>query len=302
MSETQKPSSDTSGTVTRFAPSPTGYLHLGHAYAAWQAYEFAVNNNGRFVLRIEDTDHTRCRPEFEEAILEDLSWLGLTWEEPVRRQSEHLPLYASYIEKLSDRGLIYPCFCSRKEILETSQQQNLPIGADGPLYPGTCRALSEDETASRLASGGAHVLRLNLERALQEASKDLSFDEAGSDTGLAKGKTPVDPRTSGDIVLARKGSTTSYHVSVVIDDHLQGITDVVRGRDLYSATHVHRLLQALWGFDAPRYHHHALLIDADGRKLSKRDQDHSLQAMKKAGLMPADLKVLIKDNLAAQSQ
>ncbi|TNE57885.1 MAG: tRNA glutamyl-Q(34) synthetase GluQRS [Alphaproteobacteria bacterium] len=302
MSKPQHPTQTASGTVTRFAPSPTGFLHLGHAYAAWVAFEFATDNHARFLLRIEDTDQTRCQPEFERAILEDLRWLGLTWQEPVRRQSEHLPLYAEYIQKLSGRGLTYPCFCSRKEILETSHQQNLPIGPDGPLYPGTCRMLSEKDTARRLASGDAHVLRLDLEKALQEVSSDLCFDEQGSDNDLPKGSTLVDPTNAGDIVLARKGSTTSYHASVVIDDHLQGITDVVRGRDLYSATHIHRVLQELWGFAAPRYHHHAVLVDENGRKFSKRDRDHSLQAMKKAGKTPADLKEMIEENLAAQGQ
>ncbi|TNE36565.1 MAG: tRNA glutamyl-Q(34) synthetase GluQRS [Alphaproteobacteria bacterium] len=302
MTEPEKLPPGVLNITTRFAPSPTGFLHLGHAFAAWQAFGFAAQNNGRFVLRIEDTDHTRCRPEFETAILEDLHWLGLTWEEPVRRQSDHLAVYKSYIDHLTELGLTYPCFCSRKEILEASAAANLPIGPDGPLYPGTCRKLTPREIHRHQADGRSHVLRLDLTEALKKVPPSLTFDEVGSDGSLPKGPTPVDATSAGDIVLARKGSTTSYHASVVVDDHLQGITDVVRGRDLYSATHIHRLLQELWGFEAPRYHHHDLLLDSDGRKLSKRDQDHAIRAMKKAGKTPADLKEMIEENLAAQNR
>lgn len=281
--------------ITRFAPSPTGFLHLGHAYSARLTHLFANDNKGRLLLRIEDTDQTRCRPEFEKAILDDLNWLEIEWRPPLRRQSEHLEIYRDYISDLTDRGLTYPCFCTRKEIQETAQKEEIAIGPDGPLYPGTCRQLSKAEQKARLADAEPYVIRIYLARAINEINEPLTFEEHGADPQIENGELTVDPARGGDFVLARKGSTTSYHASVVIDDHLQGITDIVRGRDLYAATHIHRLLQALWQFEPPRYHHHGLLVDDKGRKLSKRDKAHSLISMRQTGATLNDIEGLIEE-------
>lgn len=271
---------------TRFAPSPTGLLHLGHAFSALTVEEFARTHQGELLLRIEDTDHTRCRPEFEQAIFEDLKWLGLNWPEPVRRQSEHLDIYQRFVTALTDRGLTYPCFCSRKEILSKTAENNAPIGPDGPLYPGTCRNLSENQVHAHMGEGHPHVFRLDLQKAIAEVTQPLEFFESGIGPKGETGSLVADPEIAGDIVLARKGSTTSYHVSVVVDDHLQGISDVVRGQDLFYATHIHRLLQMLWEFEPPNYHHHPLLRDDTGRRFSKKDKDLSLRSMRNAGISP----------------
>jgi glutamyl-Q tRNA(Asp) synthetase len=272
------------GLITRFAPSPTGLLHLGHAYAALVGWRRARAASGRFLLRIEDIDATRCRPEFTAAILEDLGWLGLDWDGAVRLQSEHLAEYRAVLAALAGRGLIYPCFCTRAAILrEVEQAASAPHGPDGaPLYPGTCRRLSADERAARLAAGEAHALRLDMARALALAPGGLAFAEEG------EGVVACDPAQFGDAVLARKDAPASYHLCVTHDDALQGVTLVTRGVDLKPATHLHRLLQALLGWPAPRYAHHALLTDATGRRLAKRDRAATLRDLRAAGVSPAE--------------
>ncbi|RYF04282.1 MAG: tRNA glutamyl-Q(34) synthetase GluQRS, partial [Oxalobacteraceae bacterium] len=249
-------------TVTRFAPSPTGLLHLGHAHAALSAWRAG----DRCLLRIEDIDATRCRPEFTAAILDDLAWLGLTWDGPVRIQSGHMAEYRAALDRLAARGLLYPCFCTRAEIArEVAAASQAPHGPDGPLYPGTCRRLSPKARAERIARGDPFALRLDMAAALAEAPADLSYEEAG------EGRLRCDPAQFGDAVLARKEIPASYHLCVTHDDALQGVTLVTRGEDLRPATHLHRLLQALLGWPEPRYAHHRLLTDASGRRLAKRD-------------------------------
>jgi glutamyl-Q tRNA(Asp) synthetase len=268
--------------VTRFAPSPTGHLHLGHVHAAALAWRQARQAGGRFLLRIEDIDPTRCRPEYTEAILEDLAWLGLDWDGPVRVQSAHLADYRATLDALSARGLLYPCFCTRADIArEIAAAGAAPHGPDGPLYPGTCRLLSSAERAARIARGEPHALRLDMAAALATLAAPLTFEEAG------EGCLRCDPARFGDAVLARKDVATSYHLCVTHDDALQGVTLVTRGVDLKPATDLHRLLQALMGWPAPRYAHHALLTDAGGRRLAKRDRAATVREMRAAGLSPA---------------
>jgi len=282
-------SQDTSTTVTRFAPSPSGYLHLGHAYSALYAEKAARESGGRFLLRIEDIDRGRCRPEFETAIYEDLAWLGLSWEEPVRRQSDHMDEYRVTASALEARGLLYPCFCTRKEILaEVEAAGHAPHGPDGPLYPGTCRKLSADERLARKTAGDAFALRLDVNRALAETGP-LSWTE------ISEGEIAADPALFGDVVLARKDVPTSYHLSVTMDDALQGVTLVTRGVDLKPATHVHRLLQALLGLPTPRYDHHGLLTDELGRRYAKRDKAATLRALREAGRTPEEVRALAHD-------
>lgn len=268
-----------SGTlVTRFAPSPTGFLHLGHAYSAWMAWRLAVQSGGRFLLRIEDIDGTRCRSEYDAALQDDLAWLGLQWEQPVRRQSEHLPEYRSVVEGLRSRGLLYPCFCSRAEIQrEIEAAGGAPHGIDGPLYPGTCRRLSADEVHARIQRGDPYALRLNLERALESVPVELCW------TDLQRGDQRAQPEVLGDVVLVRRDIGCSYHLCVVWDDALQGVTHVSRGEDLFEATHLHRLLQALLGLPVPVYAHHGLLKDAAGKRLAKRDRAESLRGLREQG-------------------
>jgi glutamyl-Q tRNA(Asp) synthetase len=259
--------------VTRFAPSPAGYLHVGHAYSALIAWRRARLAGGRFLLRLEDIDPVRCRPEFATALLGDLAWLGLDWDGPVRVQSRHLSDYAAVLDTLRARGLIYPCFCSRADI----QRQVIaaaPHGPDGgPMYPGTCRRLTEAERAAR--ADQPHALRLDMARALIQG---LTFEEEG------EGTIAADPARFGDVVLARKDTPTSYHLCVTHDDALQGVTLVTRGEDLKQSTHLHRLLQALMGWPTPVYAHHRLLIDATGRRLAKRDRAVTLRALRAAGV------------------
>ena len=265
--------------VTRFAPSPTGYLHLGHAYSALLAWRRARDAGGRFLLRLEDIDPVRCRPEFATAIQEDLAWLGLGWDGPVRVQSAHLGDYAAVLDRLRARGLIYPCFCSRTDI-QRHVVAAAPHGPDGgPVYPGTCRNLSEAERAAR--ADLPHALRLDMARALIQ---DLTFEEAG------EGSIVADPARFGDVVLARKDTPTSYHLCVTHDDAIQGVTLVTRGEDLKQATHLHRLLQALMGWPTPVYAHHRLLTDAAGRRLAKRDRAVTLRALRAAGAKPDELR------------
>jgi glutamyl-Q tRNA(Asp) synthetase len=258
--------------VTRFAPSPTGFLHLGHAFSAWTAFSRARQAGGQFLLRLEDIDATRCKPEYAAAILEDLAWLGIAWDGEVRVQSAHLAEYAAALELLAGRGLLYPCFCSRSDILRA---QSAPHGTAG-VYPGTCRALSAAERRRRIESGALYALRLDMSRALQGAPA-LRFFEEGT------GWVEAEPGRSGDAILARRDVPTSYHLCVVYDDALQGVTHVIRGEDLADATHVHVLLQHLLGWPAPVYAHHRLLTDAGGRRLAKRDFAATLRSMREAG-------------------
>jgi glutamyl-Q tRNA(Asp) synthetase len=267
--------------VTRFAPSPTGYLHLGHAFAALYAEDLAVRSGGQFLVRIEDTDRTRARPEFEAAIFEDLTWLGLSWEEPVRRQSEHFDDYGKALQRLKTHGCAYPCFCTRKEIeAEFAASVNAPHGPDGPIYPGTCRALPAAEREQRIARGEQHAWRLDVAKAVALIDAPLSFEE------LAGGTIAVKSDLFGDFVLARKDAPASYHLAVVVDDALQGVNLVTRGNDLFAATHVHRLLQALLKLPVPQYSHHRLILDASGKRLAKRDQATTLRLLRADGWTP----------------
>lgn len=271
-------------TVTRFAPSPTGRMHIGHAYSALFAARAAAG--GRFLLRIEDIDPGRCRPEFEKGVYEDLAWLGLRWELPVRRQSEHFEDYRAALQKLDDGGVIYPCFCTRKDIQEeVSRAGHAPHGPDGILYPGTCRSLPRSERSDRIAGGEPHALRLDMARATAIAGA-LTFHDR------RHGVIAVDGPGCGDVVLARKDTPTSYHLAVTIDDAIQGITLVTRGDDLLHATHVHRILQALLGLPEPEYWHHQLLSGADGKRYAKRDRGLTLDALRETGRTPAEVRAL----------
>lgn len=275
-----------SETVTRFAPSPTGYLHLGHAFSALFAWHAAKQTGGRFILRIENIDGPRCRPEFEQAIYDDLAWLGLDWEKPVRRQSEHMADYAAALSRLAAMGLLYPCFCTRAEIAaEVARAPSAPHGADGPVYPGTCRRLEAADRETRMAAGAPYAFRLDMARAVA-ITGSLTWHDA------TRGEISADPAVQGDVVLARKDVPTSYHLSVTVDDALQAVTLVTRGEDLVQATDVHRLLQALLGLPTPDYHHHALLTDAEGRRLAKRDQAATIRALREAGNAPGEVRTL----------
>jgi glutamyl-Q tRNA(Asp) synthetase len=264
--------------TTRFAPSPTGRLHLGHAYAALVAWRRARQSDGRFLLRVENIDATRCRPEYEAAILEDLAWLGLDRDGAIRRQSEHFPEYAMALGALRARGLLYPCFCTRAEI---EQSTRAPHGPDGPIYPGTCAHLPAEVAVGRIAAGAAHAWRLHMARASAEAGP-LTYEEDGV------GAVICEPAAFGDVVLARKDTPASYHLCVTHDDAVQGVTLVTRGAELRKATDVHRLLQALMAWPVPRYAHHALLTNRAGEKLSKRDGGLTLQALRAEGVTPAE--------------
>ncbi len=274
--------------TTRFAPSPTGYLHLGHAYSALFAYHAAQAEGGRFLLRIEDIDPVRCRPEFTEALLEDLRWLELTWEEPVRRQSEHMEDYAAALAKLREMGLLYPCFCTRreieKEVMASATAPHLALqGPDGPVYPGTCRNLDPGEWAQRLARNEGANWRLDVAKAL-EMTGPLYWNDR------AAGRVKAAPLEFGDVVLARKDVPASYHLSVTVDDRLQRVTLVTRGKDLFRTTDIHRLLQALLGVTTPDYHHHELMTDATGRRFAKRDRDVTLRVLRAAGKTAAEVR------------
>ena len=275
--------------TTRFAPSPTGRLHKGHAFSALTAWRAARESGGRFLLRIENIDPTRCRPEYEAAILEDLRWLGLDWDGPVRRQSDHLDDYARALSDLEARGLLYRCFRTRKEILDTIG--DAPHGALEPAHPGPHSA---DEEARLLDEGRPFAWRLSLERARsvigEDAWRDLFFIEDGAGPKGESGRIPVRPETAGDVVLGRKDAGVAYHLAVTHDDALQGITDVVRGRDLFEATHIQRLIQTLMGWPAPRYRHHALLTDTAGRRYAKRDRSVTLAELRAGGMSAADLR------------
>jgi glutamyl-Q tRNA(Asp) synthetase len=273
--------------TTRFAPSPTGYLHLGHAFAALTAWRAARTAGGRFLLRLEDIDRARCRPEFAAAILEDLAWLGLDWDGGVRAQSEHFSEYRAVLDALAARALVYPCFCTREEIRrEGAGSAAAPHGPDGPLYPGTCRRLSDGARTARIAAGTPYALRLDVARASAEVPSALAFEEVG------EGAVACRPDQFGDVVLGRKDVPASYHLCVTHDDALQGVTLVTRAADLKPATHLHRLLQALLGWPVPRYAHHRLLTDAAGRRLAKRDRAATLRDLRARGVSPAAVRAL----------
>jgi len=294
--------------VTRFAPSPTGRLHLGHAFSALLAHDFARSRGGAFLLRIEDIDPGRSRSEHVDAIIEDLAWLGIDWDGEILFQSERLDLYRDALDRLKAAGLAYPCFCTRSAIAaEIAASAAAPHGPDGPLYPGTCRTLPARERERRMATE-AHAWRLDMERALAsllpgEGRGPVAAPELGPGLrrgAASRGEPPLywydgdtevqaEPRAYGDVVLARKDAPVSYHLAVTVDDSAQGVTDVVRGRDLYAATDVHRLLQALLGLPTPLYHHHPLLLGADGRRLAKRHGAPTLRELREAGVDPRAL-------------
>lgn len=270
----------TGSTVTRFAPSPSGLLHLGHAYAALFAARAAEREGGRFLLRIEDIDAGRCRPEFEDAVIEDLRWLGLEWEAPVLRQSDRMAAYGAALERLDGMGLLYPCFCTRKDIRdEAARSGQAPHGPDGALYPGLCRGLSQAERNDKMGRGAPFALRLDMEKAVAAAG-ELSW------TDREHGTIKAEPEIFGDVILARKDVPASYHLAVSMDDHFQGVSLVTRGEDLFQASHVHRLLQALLGLETPDYHHHGLLASADGHRYAKRDKALTLRSLRDAGHGP----------------
>lgn len=275
--------------VTRFAPSPTGRLHKGHAFSALTAWRAAKDAGGRFLLRIEDIDPTRCRPEFEAGIYEDLAWLGLDWETPVRRQSDHLADYAAVVEALDRRGLLYRCFRTRKEILDAIG--DAPHGPAEAARPGPHPA---DEEARLLAEGRPFAWRLSLDRAREAlggaAWDGLNFIEEGSGPDGESGRIKARPETAGDVVLARKDAGTAYHLAVTHDDALQKVSHVIRGQDLFEATHIQRLIQALMGWPAPVYRHHRLLAGPDGRRYAKRDRSVTLAELRAGGLTPDRLR------------
>jgi glutamyl-Q tRNA(Asp) synthetase len=278
--------------VFRFAPSPNGYLHLGHALSAMKNADMAKAAGGRLLLRIEDIDDARCRPEYETAIYEDLGWLGITWEQPVRRQSDHLAEYRAALAKLDAMGLIYPAFESRSEIArivaerEAASGQPWPRDPDGGLrYPELSKSLPVDERSRLIEAGAPYALRLDMTAALARTGP-LDWDEAGETVA-------ADPVVWGDIILARKETPNSYHLSVVVDDAAQGVTDVVRGRDLFPSTAVHRVLQTLLGLPQPRYHHHRLILDAEGCKLSKSTAATGLRDIRTRGVIPAQVRTAV---------
>ncbi len=283
--------------TTRFAPSPTGRLHLGHAYSAILAHDEARARGDAFLLRIEDIDRGRCKPEFEAGILEDLAWLGLAWSRPVRRQSDHLPDYAVALEKLRSLGVVYRCFLTRREVME--QAMSAPHGEgegpDGVIYRGPLHHLSKDEEQSRLARGDSFAWRLSIRYSqdlLGEEFARLYFCER--ETGSNDERIiAARPQSLGDVILARKDTPTSYHLSVVHDDALQGVTHIIRGEDLRASTHIHVLLQRLLELPRPIYTHHTLITDANGKRYAKRDGSVTLAALRAAGLSPADIRARI---------
>jgi len=274
--------------LLRFAPSPNGALHLGHAYSALQNQRLAESLDGRLILRIEDLDRARCKPRYEAAIIEDLAWLGLHFEAAPRRQSEHLDDYSTALARLESLGLVYPCFCSRAEVARRSTARD-PDGA--PLYAGDCRALSRRESAERIARGEKAAFRLDMRGAISAAPAEIVWSEFG------EGADPVErralPADWGDVILARRDLPASYHLAVTVDDELQTVSDVVRGRDLLQATSVHRLLQELLGLPAPRYRHHRLVLDADKGKLSKSRAAPALSVLRDQGVSAAQVRAAL---------
>ncbi len=283
--------------VTRFAPSPSGHLHLGHAYAALFAWRLADRPNGCFVLRIEDIDGGRNKAEFEDAIYEDLDWLGLSWREPVMRQSERGAAYQAALDRLAEMELLYPCFCTRKDILaEINSSAGAPHShsAYGPIYPGICRGVADSERAARIAAGTPYALRL-------DAAKAVAFTGDLTWYDRTRGAQHVQADRLGDVVLARKDIATSYHLAVTVDDAAQGISLVTRGDDLFESSHVHRLLQALLGIDTPEWHHTPLLTDPSGKRLAKRDNPLTLREMRRTGVSGGSIWALAIQNLARQA-
>ena len=283
--------------VFRFAPSPNGYLHLGHALSALLNFDRARASGGRFLLRIEDIDATRCRPRFESAIYEDLAWLGVNWEEPVRRQSMHMAEYGKALARLQQDGLLYPAFESRSEIARLVQERETlaswPRDPDGaPLYPGDARSRPESERRALIESGAPYALRLDMASA-QTRAGPLTWFEEHAGFGGASNQVIARPEQWGDVILGRKETPTSYHLSVVIDDALQGVTNVVRGKDLFWSTSVHRLLQKLLNLPDPFYHHHHLVLDETGQKLSKSTKATALRELRGAGVTPNDIRRMV---------
>ncbi|WP_455270398.1 tRNA glutamyl-Q(34) synthetase GluQRS [Rhizobium herbae] len=285
--------------VFRFAPSPNGQLHLGHALSSILNHDMAKAERGRFLLRIEDIDIARCTPEFEAGIVADLSWLGLDWENPVRRQSEHLDLYRQALGKLIDRDLVYPAFLTRGAIKTAvgefeARGKAWPRDPDGaPVYPGEERKLSADARQRMLAGGKPHAWRLDMVKALAELREPLTWQETGAGPDGQTGVIAADPAAWGDVVLSRSDAPSSYHMAVTLDDALQGVSHVVRGSDLFHATSVHRLLQSLLALPQPVYHHHRLILGPDGRKLSKSNRDTGIAAFREAGKAPDDVRAMI---------
>jgi glutamyl-Q tRNA(Asp) synthetase len=281
--------------VFRFAPSPNGHLHLGHALSALSNFDLARAAGGRFLLRIEDIDAARCRPDYEQAIYDDLAWLGITWEEPVRRQSAHFDDYRAALARLDALGLVYPSFESRGEIARLVAEREThapwPRDPDGaPLYPGDALSLAPAERRRRMETGVPYALRLDMAAAIARTGA-LTWSETGTDS--RPGSVTAAPQMWGDVVLARKDMPTSYHLAVVVDDARQGVTHVVRGKDLFWSTSVHRVLQALLGLPAPNYHHHRLILDAEGKKLSKSTRATALRALRESGATAADIRRMV---------
>jgi glutamyl-Q tRNA(Asp) synthetase len=283
-----RPDAPASSPLLRFAPSPNGALHLGHAYSALRNQRFATETNGRLLLRIEDLDLTRCKPHYEAAILRDLAWLGIVFDGPARRQSEHLNDFAAALARLDARGLVYPCFCSRAEVARAATARD-PDGA--PIYAGACRELPAAERQDRIRRGDDAAWRLDMPRAIASAPARLVWREFGE--GASAGDCAADPAGWGDVILRGRGLAASYHLAVTVDDALQGVTDVVRGRDLLAATSVHRLLQELLGLPTPRYRHHRLVIDAAGDKLSKSHQSPALATLRQSGAAPEEIRAAL---------
>jgi glutamyl-Q tRNA(Asp) synthetase len=281
--------------VFRFAPSPNGRLHLGHALSALLNLKMARESGGRMLLRIEDIDRVRCTPRLEAMMLDDLRWIGFEWDEPPRRQSEHFEEYRAALDDLRRRGLVYPAFLSRSAIKAlTAVDPAWPADPDGaPHYPLTERALSAHERDARIAAGEDFALRLFMDRAMEAATQPLQWAESGRGPDGETGDVPARPRQWGDVILGRKDTPASYHLACVLDDALQGVTHVVRGTDLFHATSVHRLLQVLLGLPAPQYHHHRLVLGSDGRKLSKSRADTALGSLREGGATPADIRAMI---------
>jgi glutamyl-Q tRNA(Asp) synthetase len=278
--------------VTRFAPSPTGLLHLGHAHSALFGWRAARRAGGRFLLRLEDIDQDRCRPEHAAGILEDLTWLGLDWDGPVRIQSEHFDDYRAALDALAGKDLLYPCFCTRAEIqAEIARAPTAPHGPEGAIYPGTCKGLTQAQRRRRLDSLVPYALRLDLAAALRRTGPLVWYDRLA-------GRIEAQPERHGDVVLARKDAPASYHLAVTTDDARQGVTMVTRGMDLFEATHVHRVLQALLDLPVPEYHHHRLLAGPDGRRFAKRDQSLTLRALREAGHQPETVRRMAEPETA----
>ncbi|MEH6361513.1 MAG: tRNA glutamyl-Q(34) synthetase GluQRS, partial [Amylibacter sp.] len=265
--------------VTRFAPSPSGRLHLGHAFSALKAYGLSAVQGGQFLLRIEDIDQGRCRPEYIDAIKQDLQWLGIKWPEPVRIQSQHFNDYKKALDKLQAFGVIYPCFCTRRQITTAQEADPLsaPHGPDGARYPGTCLHLTPQEVEDQMNAGASFALRLNVTKALDHVEHPLIWTEEGP---KSPGETQARPELLGDVVLARKDTPTSYHLAVCVDDAIQGVNLVVRGQDLFHATHIHCLIQDLLGLPRPRYFHHELITDSKGLRLATRSNANTLDNLR----------------------